>query len=111
MTIDMHSHWRPPALIDALRARKTPPLAKAGSDGVDVLHTRRGDTPVGEAFDNLEERLTIMDRRGISTAALSLFGGLQWIERLPVEESLPLVRLYNDEVSELAVALISNKQA
>lgn len=104
MTIDMHSHWRPPALIAALRARKTPPLIMADDDGVDVLHSRRGDTPLSEAFDNLEERLAVMNRRGISTAALSLFGGLQWIERLPAEESLPLVRLYNDEVSAMSVA-------
>ncbi len=104
MTIDMHSHWRPPALIDALRARKTQPLIEAGDDGVEVLRSRRGDMPLSEAFDNLEDRLAVMDRRGISTAALSLFGGLQWIERLPVEESLPLVRLYNDEVSAMAQA-------
>ena len=104
MTIDMHSHWRPPALIDALRARKTQPLIEIDDDGVEVLLSRRGDTPLDEAFDNLDERLAVMDRRGISTAVLSLFGGLQWIERLPVEESLPLVRLYNDEVSEIAQA-------
>ncbi len=101
MTIDMHSHWRPPALIDALRQRKTPPLVTAGSGGVDVLKSNRGAEPISEAFDNLDERLAIMDRRGVSTAVLSLFGGFQWIERLPVEESQPLVRLFNDNVSEI----------
>lgn len=104
MTIDMHSHWRPPALIEALRARTEQPLVSAGDDGVEMLRTRRGDEPVSAAFDNLEERLAIMDRRGISTAVLSLFGGMQWIERLPADESLPLVRIYNDSVAEMATA-------
>ncbi len=104
MTIDMHSHWRPPALKDALRARNTPPLIEPGDDGVEVLRTRRGTDPVDKVFDNLDDRLAVMDRRGISTAVLSLLGGFQWIERLPVEESLPLVRLFNDEVSAIAEA-------
>jgi predicted TIM-barrel fold metal-dependent hydrolase len=42
-----------------------------------------------------------MEHGGISTAVLSLLGGFQWIERLPAEESLPLVRLYNDSISAL----------
>ena len=41
-----------------------------------------------------------MDEHGVSTAALSLFGLFQWIERLPVGESLRLTRIYNDSVSE-----------
>ena len=30
MIIDMHSHWRPPVLIDALRARTEAPLIETG---------------------------------------------------------------------------------
>ncbi len=104
MTIDMHSHWRPPALIEALRARTEQPLIEAGDDGAELLRSRRGDEKVSTAFDNLEDRLAIMDRRGISTAVLSLFGGFQWIERLPADESLPLVRIFNDSVAEIAAA-------
>ena len=92
MTIDMHSHWRPSELMEALRQRTKEPRILVNSEGVEVLKSRVGEQPVGRAFDNVEQRLDEMDRGGISTAVLSLLGGFQWIERLPVEESLPLVR-------------------
>lgn len=101
MTIDMHSHWRPRALMEALRARTSPPHIVKADDGTEVLRSGRGDEPLSEAFDDVDERLRVMDRRGVSTAGLSLFGGFQWIERLPVADSLPLVRLYNDSVGEI----------
>lgn len=99
MTIDMHAHWSPPELIDAFRARTEPPHIVTGDDGVEVIRSRRGEQPVADMFNDVETRLAEMDRQGITTGVLSLFGPHQWIERLPVEESLPLVRLYNDGVS------------
>ena len=105
MTIDMHSHWRPPALIEALRDRAGPPhVVAAGDGGAEVLRMRHGDMAMGEAFDDLDRRLADMDEHGVSTAALSLFGLFQWIERLPVEESLALTRIYNDSVSAICAA-------
>ena len=104
MTIDMHSHWRPPALIEALRERAEPPHVVAAVGGAEVLRSRHGDTAMGEAFDDLDQRLADMDEHGVSTAALSLFGMYQWIERLPTEQSLPLVRLYNDSVGAICAA-------
>ena len=105
MTIDMHSHWRPPALIDPLRARSEAPLIETGDDGVEVLRSRGGNIePVSEAFDDLEERLAVMDRQGISTAVLSLFGTFQWIEALPLDESLAMLRAHNDALSDICVA-------
>lgn len=101
MTIDMHSHWRPSELMDALRERTKEPRILVNAEGVEVLKSRIGEQPVGRAFDNVEQRLDEMDRGGISTAVLSLLGGFQWIERLPVEESLPLVRIFNDSISAL----------
>jgi len=72
MTIDMHSHWRPPALIDALRERaETPHVAPAG-DGAEVLRMRHADMAMEEAFDDTDRRLADMDEHGVSTAALSL---------------------------------------
>ncbi len=104
MTIDMHSHWRPPALIEALRERAGPPHVVAAEDGAEVLRARHGDTPMAEAFDDLDRRLADMDAHGVSTAALSLFGAFQWIERLEAERSLPLVRLYNDSAAAICAA-------
>lgn len=101
MTIDMHSHWRPAELMDALRARTKDPRILRNAQGVEVLKGRFGEQPLDQAFDDVEQRLEEMEHGGISTAVLSLLGGFQWIERLPVEESLPLVQLFNDSLSAL----------
>lgn len=104
MIIDMHAHWRPPALIEALHQRTEPPHIVTNEDGVDVLRSRMGDTPVAEAFDNLDQRLAEMDELGITTGVLSLFGQFQWIERCPPDESVPLTRIFNDSVSDICKA-------
>ena len=104
MTIDMHAHWNPPALIQAFRERTAPPLIETNEDGVEVLLTNHGSQPISEVFDDVETRLAEMDRQGVSTGVLSLFGMHQWIERLPAEESVPLCRIYNDHVSEICAA-------
>lgn len=107
MSIDMHSHWRPAGLIGLLRQRSEPPMVVTNDDGVEVFRSRGGDwmtthdEAVAECFDNVEQRLAEMDELGISTGVLSLFGQFCWIERRPSEESVPLCRAYNDEVSEI----------
>ena len=104
MSIDMHAHWNPAALIDPFRARTTPPLIETNADGVEVLRSNRGAAPVSEIFDDVQTRLAEMDRQRVSTGVLSLFGAHQWIERLDAEESVPLTRIYNDHVSEICRA-------
>ena len=107
MTIDMHAHWKPAALIDALRQRKNEPRIVTNSDGVEVLKTRRGEQKLEDAFNNVADRLAEMDRFGITTGVLSLLGSFGWIERLPAEESLELTRLVNDGASEICRKPIS----
>lgn len=104
MTIDMHAHWKPAALIDALRQRKSEPRIVTNSDGVEVYKTRGGEQKLEAAFNTVEDRLAEMDRFGITTGVLSLLGSFGWIERLPVEESLELTRLVNDGASEICRA-------
>lgn len=105
MTIDMHAHWKPPALIDALRGRTEEPRVARNQAGEEVFITRRyGEVPVETAFDDMDARLIEMDRLGITTGVLSLLGGFTWIERLSAEESGALTRLVNDSVSELCTA-------
>jgi predicted TIM-barrel fold metal-dependent hydrolase len=104
MTIDMHSHWRPAFLAAAFRARKSPPMVEKTAKGTEMLNVGGRSIPLDGMFDDMDERLRSMDRYGISTAVLSLFGQLQWIERLPPAESLPLCRLYNDGLSEFCEA-------
>jgi predicted TIM-barrel fold metal-dependent hydrolase len=101
MTIDMHAHWRPQVLADALRKRTKPPMVERTDKGTEVLNDGTRKIPIDGMFDDMDERLKSMDRYGITTAVLSLFGQLQWIERLPVEDSLPLCRFYNDALSAL----------
>lgn len=104
MTIDMHAHWSPPELLEAFRARTTPPRIETDDDGTEVIVTRRGAQPAVEMFDDLDTRLAEMDRQGVGTAVLSLWGPHQWIERLPPEEAVPLCGLYNDSVSAICAA-------
>src|SRR5437667_8435314 len=80
--IDMHAHWRPALLADALRART-------------------GEEPLAAAFDDMDLHLARMNRQGVSTSVLSLLGSFCWIEAQPLEVSVPLCRLVNDGVSRL----------
>jgi len=97
--IDMHAHWRPAELIDALRARTTEPRIVRNQDGVEVLKSRVGEEPLSKAFDDVDFHLAKMVRQDVSTSVLSLLGSFCWIESQPVEVSLPLCRMVNDALS------------
>src|SRR5512139_1387985 len=99
--IDMHAHWRPAELIDALRARTTEPRIVRNQDGVEVVKSRIGEEPVSTAFDDVGFHLARMDRQGVNTSVLSLLGAYCWIESQPVEVSLPLCRMVNHALSRL----------
>ena len=94
--IDMHAHWRPAELIDALRARTKEPHIVRNQDGVEVVKSRIGEDPLSKAFDDAQFHLARMDRQGVNTSVLSLLGAFCWIESQPVEVSLPLCRMVND---------------
>ena len=99
--IDMHAHWRPAELIDALRARTKEPRIVRNQDGVEVVKSRIGEEPVSKAFDDVEFHLARMDRQGVNTSVLSLLGAYCWIESQSIEVSLPLCRMVNDALSRL----------
>jgi predicted TIM-barrel fold metal-dependent hydrolase len=99
--IDMHAHWRPAELIDALRARAKEPRIVRNQDGVEVLKSRIGEEPLSKAFDDVGFHLARMDRQGVNTSVLSLLGSFCWIESQPVEVSLQLCRMVNDAMSGL----------
>src|SRR5712692_5915557 len=99
--IDMHAHWKPAELIDALRARTTEPRVVRNGDGVEVLKTRMGEEPLATAFDEVDSHLARMNRQGVSTSVLSLLGTFCWIEAQPLDVSLSFCRLFNDSVSRL----------
>ncbi|MDH3446328.1 MAG: amidohydrolase family protein, partial [Deltaproteobacteria bacterium] len=100
--IDMHAHWRPAELIDALRARTKEPRILRNQDGVEVVKSRIGEEPVSKAFDDVEFHLARMARQDVSISVLSLLGAFCWIESQPVEVSLPLCRMVNDALSGIS---------
>lgn len=103
--IDMHAHWRPAELADALRARTRNPRIERNPDGVEVLKSSRyGEEPLSKAFDDVAIHLDRMDRQGVSTSVLSLLGSFCWVEAQPLEVSVPLCRLVNDTLSRICQA-------
>ena len=68
--IDMHAHWRPAEVADALRARTREPRILRNPDGAEVLKApRMGETPIAQAFDDVEFHLARMDKQGVETLA------------------------------------------
>ena len=101
MMIDMHAHWRPAEVTDALRARIREPRIVRNPDGVEVLKSRMGEEPLAKAFDDVDFHLSRMDRQGVETSVLSLLGSFCWIESQPPEVSGPLCRRVNDGFSAI----------
>jgi len=100
--IDVHAHWRPAELANALRERTREPRLVLNDAGAEVLRTRNGDEPLDKAFDDVQFHLQRMDRQGVTTSVLSLVGGFCWIESQPVEVSKQLCRMANDAMSGLS---------
>ena len=102
MMIDMHAHWRPAEIADALRTRTREPRIVRNQDGVEVLKApRMGEAPLAEAFDDVDFHLARMDRQGVETSVLSLLGSFCWIESQPLEDSGPLCRSVNNGFSAI----------
>jgi predicted TIM-barrel fold metal-dependent hydrolase len=100
--IDMHAHWRPAEIADALRARTREPRILRNQEGVEVLKaSRMGEEPLAKAFDDIDFHLARMDRQGVEVSVLSLLGSFCWIESQPREESEPLCRSVNDGLSAI----------
>jgi predicted TIM-barrel fold metal-dependent hydrolase len=94
-TIDMHCHFVPEGLTDALRARTTPPMVARAADGSEQMVRFMGKTPVPRG--SLEALLADMDAHDIAQAVLS--NQLPDITNIAVEDALPLCRAYNDAVA------------
>ena len=100
--IDMHTHWKPAEVADALRARTREPRIVRNGDGVEVLKSgRMGEEVLAKAFDDVDFHLGRMDRQGVEVSVLSLLGSFCWIEAQPLEVSGPLCRRVNDRLSAI----------
>ena len=72
--IDMHAHWRPAEVADALRARTREPRIVRNPDGVEVLKSSRmSEEPLAKAFDDVDFHLARMDRQGVETSVREAF--------------------------------------
>ena len=96
MRIDCHQHLWPPALIQALRDRKTAPRL----DGW-TLHTD-GESPFGmdESAHDVEARRKQERREGNDRVLLSLSSPLG-IEQLPFEEARHLISVWHESALQL----------
>ncbi|MBV9862798.1 MAG: amidohydrolase family protein [Alphaproteobacteria bacterium] len=102
MMIDMHTHWRPAEVADALRARTREPRILRNSEGVEVLKApRMGEEPLATAFDDVGFHLGRMDRQGVEVSVLSLLGSFCWVEAQPLDVSGPLCRTINDRLAAI----------
>ena len=102
--IDMHAHWRPAEVADALRARTKEPRLVRTQDGVEVLKSpRMGEEPLDKAVDHVDFHLARMARPGGEVSVLSLLGSFCWVESQPLAGSGPLCRLVNDTLSQICV--------
>jgi predicted TIM-barrel fold metal-dependent hydrolase len=99
--IDIHTHWRPAVLADALRARTKEPRIVANQAGIEVLKSRMGEDPLAKAFDDADAHLAQMDRLGVEKSVLSLLGTFCWIESQPPEVAGPLCQSVNDGFSAI----------
>jgi 2,3-dihydroxybenzoate decarboxylase len=97
--MDMHAHWRPAELAEAMRSRAKEPCIVRKPDGTEVVKSRAGEESLSEAFDDADDYLAMMDRLGVKTSALSLLGQYCWVESQPLETSIHLCRLVNDSLS------------
>jgi predicted TIM-barrel fold metal-dependent hydrolase len=99
--IDMHAHWKPAEVAEALRARTKEPRILRTPDGGEVLKSRMSEEPLATAFDDVDFHLDRMDRQGVDVSVLSVVGTFCWIESQPLEVSLPLCQRVNDRFSQI----------
>src|SRR5262245_65773792 len=99
--LDMHAHWMPAQLAEAMRARTKEPRIVKNPDGTEMVKSRMGDQPVSDAFDNADSYVAQMDRQGVTVSVLSLLGQYCWVESQPLETSVHLCRLVNDNFSAI----------
>jgi len=105
MAIDMHSHWYPETLVDALKARTEFPYVKPGDGGTHILSYKGADAPVRSGYTDFAPRMAELDRLGVDAHVVSLGNRmLNAMTSMGAEEAAPLCRINNDGVAALCRA-------
>jgi predicted TIM-barrel fold metal-dependent hydrolase/nitrite reductase/ring-hydroxylating ferredoxin subunit len=100
MTIDMHCHYVPAEMAEALRRRRAAPWIEATDDGRERLHMPIGSLAFGPDYIDMDARLEFMDRHRVARQMIS-FPGLFGLDSRPADEALPLLSLFNDDLAAL----------
>jgi predicted TIM-barrel fold metal-dependent hydrolase len=103
MPIDFHAHWIPSALSDVLRKRTSVPKIRRAEDGFEYYDYSYQSAKLMHGFDDIPTRLAEMDRTGITRAVMSLTT-VYGVECMPIQDSLPLCRTFNDAVGAMCKA-------
>ncbi len=100
MIIDLHTHYVPADLADAFRLRDVPPYIETREDGSELFHMPHGPLAFPPSFIDMEARREFMAEQGVARQVLS-FPGLFGLDSIAAEESLPLVRMFNNDAAAL----------
>tara|TARA_R110002072_G_scaffold44884_8_gene125181 strand:+ start:233 stop:1228 length:996 start_codon:yes stop_codon:yes gene_type:complete len=103
MTIDMHAHFVPAQMADALRKRREAPWIEEMPGGAERIHLPIGALAFGDDYSDMAGRIAFMDERGVDRQLLS-FPGLFGLDSRPVDEAAPLLGLFNDAVAAVSLA-------
>jgi predicted TIM-barrel fold metal-dependent hydrolase len=100
MAIDMHVHWFPDTLVEALKSRTAFPFVSRAADGRDVLNYPGMSQPIAAGYTSIARRIESMERYGVDIQLLSLGNRmLNAIQCAPAEVAAPLCRVFNDGAS------------
>ncbi len=100
MAIDMHSHWYPQSLVDALMARDEFPRVRPGDDDRHYVEYPGARARVWHGYTDMAARMDSMAALGVDTHVVSL--GNRMLNALlsaAAEDAAPLCRIYNDGAS------------
>jgi predicted TIM-barrel fold metal-dependent hydrolase len=100
MAIDLHSHFIPEELAAELRKRDIPPFIRTQDDGSEIFQMPHGVVSFSQSYSDMDARRQFMTSQGVQRQVLSL-PGLFGIDSIAPEESLPLIQIFNNQVSEL----------
>jgi predicted TIM-barrel fold metal-dependent hydrolase len=90
---DVHQHFLPHLLVEALRARREPPRIVGRA-----LELGEGTFPFDERDNDLGERIALLDRDGVDVAVVSLAPTME------TEGVRELEKAYNDGIREIVAA-------
>ena len=100
MAIDFHAHFIAPKVMKMLEERKYNPRITHGGNG-SLYHMPVSTLPYSSAYYDIEERIEYLNYIGMEKQVLSL-PGLLGIDYLPIEQSLPLIKVSNNNLASHA---------